>query len=254
MATAATTYRPLSDLVALHGRIAVVTGGRGGMGKAIANLLCDAGAQVIAADLGEAPAEEEGRAGIAFMPLDVADPAQWAVLVARVEEDFGPISILVNCAGLFHLGAVEDTDPKQLDAMLGVNQAGPLFGIKAVTPSMKRAGGGAIVNIASGAAMRGFPGIAGYTMSKWGLRGLSRSAAAELAPYGIRVNAIHPGAIETPMLHVHSDAHIEAVRQKTPLQRTGTPEDIAKVVLFLVSDMASYVTGTDLPVDGGVLA
>lgn len=245
--------RPLENLVRLDGRVAIVTGGRGGMGGAIAALLDRAGAYVVAADL-SAPAAEDEAGAVEQAVLDVGDAEGWARLVGDVERRIGAVTILVNCAGLFLRGSLEDCSAEQWEAMHRVNQLGPMLGIRAVVPAMRAAGGGAIVNIASGAAMRGFPGIAGYGASKWGLRGLSRSAAAELASDGIRVNAVHPGAIETPMLHVHSDAHVEEVRRKTPMRRTGTPDEIAKAVLFLVSDMASFVTGADVPVDGGVLA
>ncbi|MGX7678412.1 SDR family NAD(P)-dependent oxidoreductase [Jatrophihabitans sp. DSM 45814] len=235
----------------LDGRVAIITGAASGQGAAEAKLFASEGAAVVVADiqdaLGKSVADEIGPNAI-FTHLDASDEAGWAETVALAIKTFGDPSILVNNAAIVHHKLIEDSTRAEFDRVLAVNLVGPYLGILAVLESMQRVGGGSIVNIGSGAAMRGSGGRALYGAAKWGLRGLTKAASAEFGAFHIRVNCIQPGAIDTPMLR-HSDQDLPA--PKIAIARYGRPEEIAEAALYLASDRSSYVTGIDLPVDGG---
>jgi 3alpha(or 20beta)-hydroxysteroid dehydrogenase len=240
----------------LDGRVAIVTGAARGQGAAEARLFASEGARVLLADVlddeGEAVADgivAEAGDVAAYTHLDVTDEAQWDAAVALAEERFGPVRALVNNAGILHFQAVHKIEADDFDRVMQVNVRGVFLGMKAVTPSMSRAGGGAIVNISSTAGLQGQPFLAAYVASKWAVRGLTKSAAIDLGPKGIRVNSVHPGGIDTPMI---AGMDTEApFYKRLPIPRIGEPSEAAAAVLFLVSDEASYVTGAELAVDGG---
>ena len=236
----------------LEGKVAIVTGAARGQGEAEARLFAAEGAKVLLADVldeeGEQVAADIGDAA-AFAHLDVTDEDQWATAVAAAEERFGPVSVLVNNAGVLHFKAVHKIDPDDFDRVMRINVRGVFLGIRSVTPSMARAGGGSIVNISSTAGLQGQPALGAYVASKWAVRGLSKTAAIDLGAKGIRVNSVHPGGIDTPMI---AGTDPEApFYTRLPVGRIGRPSEVASAVLYLASDEASYVTGAELAVDGG---
>lgn len=236
----------------LDGKVALITGAANGMGRAEAHLFAASGAKVVVADIsreGAAVASAIGPDAL-FASLDVTSEDSWIGTVALAEAAFGPVDILVNNAGAFVHAAIADGADGDFDRVTRVNQLGVLLGMKSIIPSMRKAGGGSIVNIASLAAFR--PNQAIYSASKWAVRGLSRVAVAELAPLNIRVNSVHPGPVDTQLLALNPPGFNEMLAAMTPLKRLAEPEDIAKVVRFLASDDAAFVTGAELVVDGGL--
>jgi 3alpha(or 20beta)-hydroxysteroid dehydrogenase len=242
----------------LEGKVALITGAARGQGEAEARLFAAEGAQVVLADVledeGRAVAESIGDAA-RFVRLDVTDEDAWKAAVAGTEEEFGPVTVLVNNAGILDFNAIDRYEASRFRQVLDINVAGAFLGIKTIVPSMKKAGGGSIVNISSNSGMEGLPFLSAYSTSKWAIRGLSRSAAIELGGKGIRVNVVCPGHIDTPMTQFEGvDPNDATFVKNLPIKRLGTPEDVARVVLFLASDEASYVTGSEYVVDGGHLA
>src|SRR6185295_6880890 len=193
-----------------------------------------------------------------YVHLDVTEESDWAGAVERAESAFGALTALVNNAGIIHSTPLQDETLEAFTRVLDVNLVGSFLGIRAAIPSLARAGGGAIANISSVAGLQGGRRTAAYTSSKWGLRGLTKTAAIELAPQNIRVNSVHPGVIETPMLAQKKDRSPGEVLSewdaKLLVKRLGTPEDVAELVVFLASDDAAYMTGAELVIDGGMLA
>jgi 3alpha(or 20beta)-hydroxysteroid dehydrogenase len=232
----------------VDGATVVVTGAARGQGAAEARLLARLGAQVVATDV-VAPDEALGD-GVIFRLLDVTDEAAWAELAADLGKTLGGARLrgLINNAGITHRAGIARTERGDWDRVLAVNLTGPMLGMRALAPLM--GDGSSIVNVGSIAGLTGHY-TAAYTASKWGLRGLSRVAATEYGPRGIRVNTIHPGFIETDMTANAPAAMREAQLELTPLGRLGEAADVAGLAVFLISDASGYISGADLPVDGG---
>lgn len=238
----------------LEGQVAVVTGASRGMGAGIARLLGQRGASVALIDVLDAGPVAREIGAKAFSHVgNVASEADWEALHERVLQTFGPASILVNAAGVLGIGEMVDTSREAFAKVIDVNLIGPFLGMRTFAPDMIRLSRGSIVNIASIEALRGTNGLSAYTASKWGLRGMSKSAAMELGPKGVRVNVVHPGAINTPMSNPTGvpQAEFDEHCHDDPLQRGASTEELARAVAFLASDEASYITGADLTVDGG---
>lgn len=239
----------------LEGRVAVITGAARGQGAADARLLSSAGALVVATDVleddGEALCREIGGSAV-FVRHDVTNVAHWENVVKTALDLHGRLDVLVNNAGIHRSKPLLEESQEEFEKVLSVNLVGPFLGIRTVSEPMRRSGGGSIINIASTAGAMGLLGHSSYGSSKWGLRGLTKTAAAELGPMGIRVNAILPGAINTDMMKPVT-AETGNRFASLPLGRHGEPDEIASVVLFLASDASSYVTGAEIVVDGGSL-
>ena len=226
----------------LLGKVVVVTGAARGQGAAEAAALTREGARVIATDVTETPGCRR---------LDVTSEKDWAELAAELAEAYGQVHGLVNNAGITWRARLDAVRPEDMARVHAVNVTGPLLGIQHLAPLMRP--GASIVNVGSSAALTAHYPVA-YTASKWALRGLSATAAMELGPRGIRVNTVHPGYIETEMTASAAPAFREANLAGTPLGRTGTVDDITPLVTFLLSDESSFVTGAEIPVDGGITA
>ena len=240
----------------LEGKTALITGASRGQGEAEARLFAAEGAKVLLCDVlddeGDAVAlaiRNDGHIAH-YMHLDVTDESAWQAAVDHAAQEFGGLHVLVNNAGIgLRKPSMLKTSREEWQRVLDVNLTGPFLGTKAAAPVLRDSGGGAIVNIGS---IAGYTGhfAAAYSAAKWGLRGLTKSAAMEFAPWNIRVNAVHPGIVDTPII-AGSDDFREAMEWMTPMARVAGPEEIATVVLFLASDEAAFVTGIDVPVDGG---
>ncbi|WP_280351194.1 SDR family NAD(P)-dependent oxidoreductase [Nocardia abscessus] len=242
-------------MVDLNGKVALITGGARGQGAAEARLFVRRGARVVITDVLEAEGAElaESLGGAArFVRHDVSVGADWDAAAALAVSAFGSLDVLVNNAAIYTARPLTETSPEELERILRVNLVGPFCGIQAVVGPMTRAGGGSIVNISSQAGLEGLMGHAAYGSSKWGLRGLTKTAALELGPAGIRVNSVHPGPIATPMVPYLTTG--PGSFPSLPLQRTGVPEEVAELVAFLASDAAAYITGAEVTVDGGLAA
>jgi NAD(P)-dependent dehydrogenase (short-subunit alcohol dehydrogenase family) len=233
-------------------RVALITGAARGQGAAIVKRLHKDGFRVAACDLLvddlAATIESVGGDAAIAIALDVTSQDQWQAAVAAVIDRFGSLTTLVNNAGVLHRASLADETAAGFEGSWRVNCLGPFLGIRAVLSYLRRAQDAAIVNTCSTGAIRPFPNHAAYGSSKWALRGLTQVAAAELAPSGIRVNAVFPGPIETPML---DEATQERLAGRSVLGRLGKPMEIADAVAFLVSEHASFITGSELVVDGG---
>jgi 3alpha(or 20beta)-hydroxysteroid dehydrogenase len=236
------------------GRVVIVTGAARGQGEAEARAFAEEGATVVLADVlddeGAAVAADIGAAAT-YVHLDVASEASWADVVATATA-LGPLRALVNNAGIIRVAAIEDMTLDDYLAVVQVNQVGCFLGMRSVIAPLRDNGGGAIVNISSIDGMRGSNGMVGYTASKWAIRGMTKAAATELGRIGIRVNSVHPGGVNTLMGNPMQDTdtvNIPYAFQAIP--RIGECDEIARAVLFLASDEASYITGAELAVDGG---
>jgi len=243
----------------LADRVALVTGAGSGIGAAIATAMAEAGARVVAVDIDEAAAGHTaaaiGAAAVSFR-CDVTDRAGCDALAQRIRGDVGLVSVLVNNAGIIRRGPVTDPNARRdWDATLAVNLDGP-YNMATAFLDQLRETKGAIVNIGSIQSFVALPNSAAYTASKGGVRALTQALAIELSPLGIRVNAIGPGFVATPLNAKarEDEGYMANFATRIPMGRIGTPEDIAPVAVFLASDMARYITGVTLPVDGGYLA
>jgi 3alpha(or 20beta)-hydroxysteroid dehydrogenase len=241
----------------LKDRVAVITGAAQGQGAAEARLLAEHGAHVVITDLkdeGQALADDLAGStpgGAEFVRLDVTDEQGWAALADDLRERLGRLDVLVNNAGVAFRYGLMETPPADFQRVLQVNLVGPFLAMRALAPLMRDGGGGSIVNVGSAAGMTGHFSAA-YSASKWGLRGVTKVAAMEFAPWDIRVNAIHPGIVNTALVPGDT-AFPRAMTRFTPLGRAAEVEDIAPLVLFLAGDGSRFITGSDLPVDGGLV-
>ena len=234
----------------------LISGAASGQGACEARMLTAQGAQVIIGDIDEQRGRELAREigdSARFVRLDVTSESDWQDAI-EVAERIGPLSALVNNAGIFVSSALLDTDTELFERHYRVNQLGCFLGMKSVVPALERSNGGAIVNVASIAALRATPGAIAYSASKWAVRGMSLAAAHELAGRQIRVNCVFPGPIATPMIAFRTPEENRRRAQRVPLGRIGTPEEVARLVLFLISDESSYMTGAEISVDGGLAA
>jgi 3alpha(or 20beta)-hydroxysteroid dehydrogenase len=240
----------------LAGKVALITGAARGQGEAEVRLFVEEGAQVVMGDVldqeGEAVAKSLGDS-VVYVHHDVSQESDWQRFVTTAQKRFGRIDVLVNNAGILRSAPIEEMSLEAYMQVIAINQAGVFLGIKSVIPAMKEAGGGSIVNISSTGGLAGIPGLAAYCSSKFALRGLTKVAAAELGPHNIRVNSVHPGGVDTPMVSASRSQRPELAPQyaSLPLGRIGQPEEIAKLVLFLASDEASFSTGSEFIADGG---
>lgn len=239
----------------LEGKVAIITGAAQGQGAHEAKAFVEEGAKVMITDVKPDVLELAKSLGdnARAMIHDVSNEEQWQAVVAAAVDAFGKVDILVNNAGIFGPGAITDTTKESYVAHFNVNQLGTFLGMKSVVPAMKDNGGGSIVNICSGAGQRGYPDMVSYLSTKWAVRGMTKGLARELAPFGIRVNSIHPGLIETPMIagpEGSADFMVE-IAKTVPLGRIGKTDDVVEPVIYLASDMSSYVTGSEMTMDGG---
>ncbi|MEY3290369.1 MAG: hypothetical protein RLY19_460 [Actinomycetota bacterium] len=244
----------------LEGKVALITGGARGMGAAEAELFVANGATVVITDVLDSVGAEtakrlsSGSGTCVFIHHDVTSEADWSAVVADVLQSFGQIDILVNNAGIFEQGSILDTTLEAYRRTIDINQVGVFLGMKAVAAHMAGRRKGSIINISSVAGMAGTPGFVAYGASKWAVRGMTKGVAKELAPHGVRVNSIHPGIIDTPMLQTFEAAGEgvrEAVRTRIPLGYEAEPIHVANLALYLASDESAYSTGSEFIVDGG---
>jgi len=241
----------------LSGKVAIITGAANGQGAAAARLFVSNGAKVVVADVAIAPgsavADELGDEGY-FAQHDVTSSESWTGLVRGAMERFGRIDVLMNNAAIYDWKTLPDTDEVLYERMWRVNQLGVFLGMKAVIESMRREGGGSIINVSSIGGMGGYPGIFAYATTKWAIRGMTKCAARDLGSLGIRVNTILPGVIDTQMIAHLPKATKDGWLAAMPLGRIGTPNDVAQVAVFLASDASAYMTGAELVVDAGMAA
>jgi 3alpha(or 20beta)-hydroxysteroid dehydrogenase len=236
----------------LDGKVAVITGGARGQGAAEGALFTAEGATVYLTDvLADDGAKTAADIGATFLTHDVTDPAQWQAVVDRVVADHDRLDVLVNNAGILHWATMTETSLEVWNRVIAVNQTGVFLGMQAVAPAMKRQRSGSIVNISSIGGMRGASACFAYGATKWAVRGMTKGAAQELGPFGIRVNSIHPGVIDTPMM---ADQDLGAIAQRVPLGRYAGPDEVAKLALWLASEDSAYASGAEFVLDGGYLA
>jgi len=246
----------------LKGKVALISGGARGQGAAEARLFVNEGAKVVVGDVlddvAAALAKEinaKNPRAVLAVHLDVTRGVDWRNAVASCEREFGGLDVLVNNAGIFNTSSLEETSEELWDAIVNINQKGVWLGMKEVVAAMKKRGGGSIVNISSVAGLSGSAGSTAYHGTKGAVRLLTKAAAVQYGRDGIRVNSVHPGLINTTMIDIIPKEQREhIVKNVLPLAREGTPEDVAKLVLFLASDDSSYCTGSEFVVDGGLTA
>ncbi len=240
----------------LDGKVALITGGARGQGEAEGQRFREEGAEVYLTDV----LVEQGQAaaaaiGATFIEHDVTDSHAWSRAIERIEKEKGRLDVLVNNAGIFQMKGMVETERELWDRTIAINQTGVFLGLQAVAPVMIRQGSGSMINISSVAGLRGSGGAFAYGASKWAVRGMTKSAAQELSPHGVRVNSIHPGIIETAMVDEFSRKGInERVRQQIPMGHYAEASEVANLALFLASDESRYCSGSEFVVDGGLTA
>ncbi|MFJ9565082.1 glucose 1-dehydrogenase [Streptomyces fuscichromogenes] len=236
----------------VEGKVALVSGGARGMGASHARTLVAEGARVVIGDVldaeGAGLADELGDAAV-YTHLDVTDMAQWQDAVDEAVRRFGGLDVLVNNAGITIRGSIEDYEPDAWHQVIAVNLTGVFHGMRASVEPLKRSGRGSVVNVSSTAGLQGYKDLGAYVASKYGVRGLTKSAAIDLARHNIRVNSVHPGLVRTPMVGEGrwSQDHVA-------LRRIGEPSEVSALVLFLASDESSFSTGAEFVADGGETA
>ncbi len=246
----------------LKNKVALISGGARGQGAAEARLFAAEGAKVVIGDVLDAEAartaeeinSKAGTRAAAAVHLDVTRAADWRFAVDACQRDFGGLDILVNNAGVFNTTGLEDTTEELWDTIVNINQKGVWLGMKFAVAAMRGRGGGSIINISSVAGLTGSTGSTAYHGTKGAVRLLTKAAAVQYGPEKIRVNSVHPGIIATQMIDIIPKQQRERFTNVVPLRREGTAEDVARMVLFLASDDASYVTGAEFVVDGGLTA
>jgi 3alpha(or 20beta)-hydroxysteroid dehydrogenase len=245
----------------LDGKVALITGAARGQGATEARLFVAEGARVVLGDVlddeGELVAKGLGADTAVYRHHDVTSKDDWDAIVASAVETFGRLDVLVNNAGIFRITPLATTSAEDYLAVVNVNQVGTFLGMQAVAGAMSAGGGGSIVNLSSIAGLRGSTGTIAYSASKWAVRGMTKVAALELAPLGIRVNSIHPGIIDTPMLNdllITNDAAKAAIGGRIPIGGVATAEQVARLAVFLASDDSDHSTGAEFVVDGGITA
>ena len=246
----------------LDGKVALISGGSRGQGEAQARLFAQEGASVALADVldaeGQLVAESINDTGgdAGYFHLDVSEQSQWAATVDAVVERFGRLDILINNAGIVRSSLIEDSTLQEYLEVIRINQVGVWLGMRAAIKPMKDAGGGCIINTSSTAGLEGYPGLSAYVSSKFAVRGMTKVGAVELGQYGIRVNSVHPGPIDTPMIRdpqLAGGGQPTEARMNIPIPRVGDVEEVAKMMLFIAAD-ATYSTGSEFVIDGGLTA
>ncbi|NGP43996.1 glucose 1-dehydrogenase [Bacillaceae bacterium SIJ1] len=242
----------------LEGKVVVITGAASGMGATHARRLSTEGAKLVITDIlekeGQALAEELGE-HVKFIKHDVTKEADWQNVVDQTEKEFGPIDVLVNNAGIAITKSIEEITEEEYRKVVDINQVSVFLGMKTVVSSMRKTESGSIVNISSLGGLIGQPGIIAYNASKFAVRGMTKVAAMEFAEYNIRVNSVHPGIIQTPMIEGEGQAELrDQLVQAIPLKRIASSEEVSNLVLYLASDESSYSTGSEFVVDGGMFA
>ncbi|GGJ71169.1 glucose 1-dehydrogenase [Streptomyces brasiliensis] len=241
----------------LDGKVAIVTGAARGQGEAEARLFARHGCRVVLTDVltaeGRAVAADIGSTAV-FEEHDVSNEHDWQQVVAFARERFGGLDILVNNAAVHESALLENTELSSFERMIRINQVSCFLGMRAVVGELRARGGGSIVNISSVNGLVGVASTLAYSATKWAVRGMTKAAAIELGPAGIRVNSVHPGAIDTPMVRAPFESDIDSLVARLPIARMAQPEEIAELVLFLASDASSYCTGAEFVADGGMSA
>jgi len=238
----------------LDGKVAIITGAASGMGETTSRRFIEEDAKVVLADIddkGQDLADELGENAV-FIKLDVSDEENWKNAVKETEDTFGPVNILVNNAGIYQNTPIAEYPLEDFKNIIEINQIGVFLGMKTVYPSMSKTDGGSIINMSSGNGFVGEPNQIAYDSSKFAVRGMTKTAAHEFSPEGIRVNSVHPGSVKTGLVSDDlSEDHQDEWSADLPIRRAGAPEEVTNMITYLASDESSYSTGAEFKVDGG---